>query len=1278
MPGRRETEEPPHPADSGPITRAVVEIAADALGLLLAIALRTAGAKPLPIEIDFAALLSLLENVPLLRRALEHRFGRATTEVVITVLSAVDSGLIQGFGPLVDMALESIRLRAFRERRRAFESRARDLGDRLDRTAHPPRTEPLEPGPTGRYERSAVPASLAAFLVGLVRVRKIESAAALIFGGVPKPTRCGREAFSAHVAYRLGKRRAIVLDPEALEDLESIDVLVLSEAMSAASRTIAFHRLVEEAKAVIRVFIVREGEPSTDLIRRLQGQGRGVAFFGPGPESSFLAADLSVWIRSEGTRQDRSPARGAHVLACDGIDDARVLIGAIAAAKRAAGQSVIMALAEAGTTLVLLAGGLSLRTTRRVMGIANIAALASVGNGIRLARSATRDPRPVPKDMPSWHALEVEAVLRLLGSNISGLDDAEIAPRKVPMPPVPTMIEELIRLVGEELDNPLTPVLAIGAGISAIVGSILDGGLIGGVLAINSLIGASQRLRVEGTLRRLEHGQREKHRVRRGARVVEVLGSELVPGDVLELEAGEVVPADSRILSARALEVDESALTGESLPGPKAEAPVGASAPVAERGSMLYAGTSIAAGSGDAVVVAVNGDTEMRRALIDAEDKPRASGVEKRLESLARMTVPVAGASGLAVALSGLLRRADPTEVLNAGVNLALSSVPEGLPIVATLAQLAAAERLSKRGAFTRNPRALETLGRVTVLCADKTGTLTEGRIRLLEVSDGEVNEKAGALGPRSRAILRAALRASPQPNGTPLFHLTDRALIEGAEEEHVTLSSGAGRWTRVDEVPFESGRGYHATRGETSAGRLLSVKGAPEVVLARSTKRKRPDGSVTVLSDEERGALALAASRVAERGLRVLAVAERSPFSSLELSDEAIGDLEFLGFVSFADRIRATAKKAVSDLVHAGVEIMMLTGDHPATADAIAEAIGVKDGDVKVMTGPELDRLDDAALARAIEETPVFARVTPQQKVRIVRALQRCGEVVAMTGDGANDAPAIRLADVGIALGDGSADATRQAADIIVTDARIETIVDAVLEGRALWASVREAIALLVGGNLGEIGFTLIGSLIDGRSPLTPRQLLLLNLLTDALPATAIALRPPPDRSAEDLLHEGPEASLGRALTHQIVWRGVLTAGASIGAWLAARMSSTRTQAKSIALLSLTGAQLGQTIVAGRYSGWAIASSLGSMAALVGILETPGLSRFFGSTTVDLLGLAQAGAAAGVATALSVVGPRLVSASKVSRTPRAVYRRVSRIARRVRCRIPRFGSSRS
>jgi magnesium-transporting ATPase (P-type) len=567
-------------------------------------------------------------------------------------------------------------------------------------------------------------------------------------------------------------------------------------------------------------------------------------------------------------------------------------------------------------------------------------------------------------------------------------------------------------------------------------------------------------------------------------------------------------------------------------------------------------------------------------------------------------------------------------------VGLAVASVPEGLPFLVSAAQLAAARRLSHRGALVRNARTIEALGRVDVLCFDKTGTLTQGKIRLTAVSDGTRSRPVADLEDADRAVVAAGLRATPiPPPGQKLPHLTDRAVRRGAKELDVEAGLGAPGWQPAQMLEFDPSRGYHATAGTTDDGALLSVKGAPETLLPRC-EVWHAQGSDQQITHRVRRRLQDELHRLTGQGYRVLAVAERREPLPGELIDDAIGALRFLGFLALADPVRATADASLEELRTAGAQIVMITGDHPNTAEAIAEELGILNGH-RVVTGADIDDLDDDALTDLVPHIAVVARGTPTHKVRVVQAFQRTRRVVAMTGDGSNDAPAIRLADVGIALGRRATPAARAAADLVVTDDRLETVISALVEGRAMWKSVRQAIAILVGGNIGEIGFTVFGAALSGTSPLNARQLLLVNLLTDLAPALAIALHRPPAASA-DLLAEGPETSLGEALTREVANRAAATATGAAAGWLAGRLTGRSARAHTIALASLVGTQVGQTMLVGGTSPTVLAAGLGSLTALATVIQTPGLSQFFGCTPLGPVGW---GIAATAATAATLAG---------------------------------------
>jgi cation-transporting ATPase I len=993
------------------------------------------------------------------------------------------------------------------------------------------------------------------------------------------------------------------------------------------------------------------GKRLRSAVQELQGEGRVVALLATHGGASLRAADCGVGILVPG----KPPPWGAHLICGPGLAAAHLVVEGMTSAVRVSRRSAGLAVAGSTVGGVLALSGPRAQAARRAVLPVNGAALAAVAwgawDGARLGRRSD----PIPAETTPWHAVPWDVALRKLGTSPKGLAPEEARRRRSGSSwAARDQTPSLAAVIVDELNNPLTPVLAAGAGLAAAAGSPMDAGLVGGVMGGNAVFSALYRRRTFASLRRLVPAEETHVPVRRSGPASRVPASELVVGDVVELEAGAVVPADLRLLEATALEVDESSLTGESLPVPKSPRPVW-DVPVAERSSMLYDGTTIAAGTAAGAVVALFPATEIGRSIALARDGAGPPlGVQARLRSITNLTLPISLAGSAALIGNGLLRGRPLRQALGDGVSLGVAAVPEGLPFVANAAAFAGARRLSSRGALVGNPEALETLGRVDVLCFDKTGTLTLGKLSVRLVSDGVTDLPPQQLDEphreAHRAVLAAGVRASPPAGGPRPPHATDRAVLRAARDAGVDPSTGLSRWTRIGEVPFEPARGLYTTVGESGSRRLVSVKGAPERVLELCTSWRSPDGDVPL----DRRQLRRVEARVehlAERGFRVLAVAQRAgprpdpPVNGSRSPPDLVPrDLQLLGLLALADEARDTAAPAIAALGKAGVAVRMITGDHPTTAATVAAELGILNGGT-VLTGAQLDGLSEGELAVRLPEATVFARVTPTQKVRIVEALQRSGRRVAMTGDGANDAPAIRLAAVGFAVGDRATPAAREAADVVIVGDELETIIDAIVEGRAMWASLRDALAILLGGNLGEITFELTGSALTGHSPLNPRQLLLTNLLTDLGPALAIALQPPRDRPTEELLREGPDASLGQSLNRQIVLRAAATAAAATGAWALTRPTG-RTRSATVGLAALVGAQLGQTLVAGRRSPLVIGTVAVSGAALLVVVQTPGVSQFFGCTPLGPAEWATAAGAAGIATVGSIALPW--AASKV------------------------------
>ncbi|MFA9445475.1 HAD-IC family P-type ATPase [Egicoccus sp. AB-alg6-2] len=1062
-------------------------------------------------------------------------------------------------------------------------------------------------------------------------------------GGATLPR--GTASRAREIAADGGRPLALVEGGEVVAIVDVVEQLdpgldtVVAAIRAAGHRLLVAGRTGRVAERIGADDALPAGRALGTAVRALQADGAVVMVVGRQGHRGLAAADVGLGVVAPTGR----PSWGADLILGRELADAATIIEATTAAREVSAQAARFAVA--GSALGALVAGTGPRAAAGSRGLAmvNGAAGAALASGTWAAVRLAHRPRPYVPDPVRWHAITADRATELLGTDADqGLSEQEARQRRTVTGAAGSEVSPGEPFLAE-LANPLNPILGVGAGLSAAIGSMTDAGLVLGLIGVNSLVGGVQRLRADRTVRGLLDRDVEEVTVVRDGRERRVREDRLVRGDVIVLAAGDAVPADARVLATDGCEVDESSLTGESLPVAKTADPSTEQA-LGDRTCMLYEDTVVSNGSVRAVVVATGEHTEVARSLALAGPPP-PTGVELRLEEVTRRLLPAALATAAGTAGVGLLRRWPMRDVASTAVGLAIASVPEGLPFVATAGQLAGARRLAASNAVVRNPRTVEALGRVDVLCVDKTGTLTEGRVRFTGVSDGRRSvHRRDTDDALLRDLLAVSLRASGPAdgdgNGNGLDE-TDEALHAAADDLEVAAGDGLPGWEVVADLPFDSSRGIHAVLGRSAQRHHLVVKGAPEVVLDVCTSWRRDDEEVA-LDAEARAEVLAQVDELAGRGHRLLAVAQRAASSRPELEEDRLERLCLVGLIALADPVRATAAAAVRGIAAAGVRTIMVTGDHPETALHIAAELGLPGSEA--LTGADLDTLDDDALADALEATAVVARVTPAHKLRVVTALQERGHVVAMTGDGANDAAAIRTAEVGVALGERSSPAARDAADIVVTDDRIETLIDAIAEGRAMWGSVREALAVLVGGNLGEIGFTSIASLFSRSAPLDPRQFLLVNLFTDLAPAVAIAVRPPEDVSTETLLREGPEASLGSALARDVAIRGTATALGASAAWTAARLTGTRRRASTVGLVALVGTQLGQTVAAG---GWkrptTLLTGIGSAAGLAAVVQTPGVSQFFGCRPLGPLGWAQAATAATVATAGSQLASRIV-----------------------------------
>lgn len=1007
------------------------------------------------------------------------------------------------------------------------------------------------------------------------------------------------------------------------------------------------------------------GTPLLNVVRELRAD-RGPVLLITALHRDFASTDTlaALAIADVGVALDdprAATAWTADIITGTDLADAVRILSAIPVA-RSASESAVH-LAQGGTTLagLLLVTGEQEKTTnpvsfRRWLNPVNAAAATALVAGTFSATRVLRLPDPTPQPLTAWHALDPEIVYSRLAGGARPLavetepswrrrlDDLSYSPGLAPLRKPLHNMARLASATRTELADPLTPILAVGAAASAIVGSNIDALLVAGVMTVNAITGGAQRLRAESAAAELfaEQDQmvrrvvvpavattrRRLEAAKHATRTATVSAKSLRPGDVIDLAAPEVVPADARLLVAEDLEVDESLLTGESLPVDKQVDPVAVNDP--DRASMLFEGSTIVAGHARAIVVATGVGTAAHRAISAVADVETAAGIQARLRELTSKVLPLTLAGGATVSALALLRRAPLRQAVADGVAIAVAAVPEGLPLVATLSQLSAAQRLTARGALVRAPRTIEALGRVDTICFDKTGTLTENRLRVVcavPVGVDPHDPLPQLTDPQSAGLLRAAARASAQPqDGQGHAHATDEAILTAANSLN---GHGDSDWTMIAEVPFESSRGFAAaigalgsSNGHPADAPVLILKGAPEVILPRcrfadpQADQERAEGVVRGL---------------AEQGLRVLAVAQRGWKHETD-DDDTDAD---------ADR-----------------DVVLITGDHPITARAIARQLGLP-ADARVITGAELAGLDEDACSKMVADVQVFARVSPEQKVQIVAALQRCGRVTAMVGDGANDAAAIRMADVGIGVSGRGSSAARGAADIVLTDEDLGVLMDALVEGRSMWAGVRDAVTILVGGNVGEVLFTIIGTAFGaGRAPVGTRQLLLVNLLTDMFPALAVAVTSQyvePDEAeeaspeaAEEARRQhrravltGPTPSLDAPLMRQIVTRGAVTAAGATAAWAIGRWTpGTERRTATMGLTALVTTQLAQTLLTRRHSPLVIATALGSAGVLVGIVQTPVLSQFFGCTPLGPVAWSGVLGSTAGATVISALAP--------------------------------------
>ncbi|MDK1079891.1 MAG: cation-translocating P-type ATPase [Anaerolineae bacterium] len=789
-----------------------------------------------------------------------------------------------------------------------------------------------------------------------------------------------------------------------------------------------------------------------------------------------------------------------------------------------------------------------------------------------------------------WHTLSAQAALEQLGGSEQGLTQKAIAEKRA-VYGLNELIERGVKsrwaILWEQMTAIMVVILIIAAIISAALGDYKDAIAIMAIVILNAILGFTQEYRAEKAMAALRKLAVPVVKVRRNGHVLEISARELVPGDIVLLEAGGFAPADARLLENINLRVHEAALTGESEPVEKHVVPLDQEhLPLGDRRNMIYMGTTITYGRGTAVVTEIGMNTELGRiAEMIQSVKRKPTPLQRRLEQLGRGLAVAAIALVSVVFVLGLLRGEDVKLMFLTAISMAVAAVPEGLPAVVTISLALGAQRMLKRRALIRKLPAVETLGSVTVICSDKTGTLTENRMTVtvldvlgetrsietllkngIPVLDAELAQKEKPTVRSLGLLLKSAALCNDAvlETNTSVFKAigdpTEGAMVIAAARLGLLKNELDQRWPRVAETPFSSDRKRMSTVHRLtlnpdqtdapwrSAPYVLFCKGAIDVMMDITTQVWSGDSAVP-LTDEHRQRILDSNDRLAQDGHRVLGVAFRPLDSLPKNGDESALEtkLTFIGLIAMIDPPRPEVKASVQTCRTAGIRPVMITGDHPLTAQYIARDLGIGTNG-SIITGQELARMTDKELESVVEHVSVYARVSPEHKLRIVQALQEKGHIVSMTGDGVNDAPALKKADIGVAMGITGTDVSKEASDMVLLDDNFATIVAAVEEGRTIYDNIRKFIKYTMTSNSGEIWTMLFAPFLGMPLPLLPLQILWINLVTDGLPGLALAFEPAERDTMTRTPYHPKENIFGRGMGRHILWVGLLMGFVSLG----------------------------------------------------------------------------------------------------------------------------------
>jgi len=790
-----------------------------------------------------------------------------------------------------------------------------------------------------------------------------------------------------------------------------------------------------------------------------------------------------------------------------------------------------------------------------------------------------------------WHTLSPETVLEKLNTDKTNGLAADEAGQRIkdygPNEIIETGRRTAWNMVLDQFRDFMVIILLIAALISGILGEIADSIVIMAIVILNAVLGVVQESKAEKSLAALKKMAAPNARVLRDGRMAIVPAREIVPGDIIYLEAGDLAPVDGRLIEAASLKVEEAALTGESIPVEKNVEPVsGEEVPIGDRKNMVFMASTVIYGRGILAAVETGMNTEVGKIanLIQRETETQTP-LQKRLTELGKKLGTAAVVMSFIIFVLGIIKGEKIFEMFLTAVSLAVAVIPEGLPATVTVVLAVGVQRMIKRNAIIRKLPAVETLGAATIICSDKTGTLTQNKMTVQEIwsATGTSQTDRANIGTDAQFVLRAAALANdaqlhkqkvteedgPQAVGDP----TETAIIIAAAGYGLVKHELEKESPRIYEIPFDSDRKLMITVHRTGDDLTVFVKGAPDVLLEKCGRQLK-EGIPSALGPENLAEIRKQNRKMAEQGLRVLGVAyKKIP----ELSEKHAVELEkgliFAGLIGMIDPPREEAFEAVRKTREAGIRPCMITGDYEITAKAIAQRLGIMEEGDGTISGQELDRMSDEELAGNVTRYSVFSRVSPEHKLKIVKAFQQNNEVVAMTGDGVNDAPALKKADIGAAMGITGTDVAKQASDMILTDDNYATLVAAVEEGRNIYANIKKSIYYLLSCNAGEILVLFLALFFGWPRPLLPIQILWVNLVTDSLPGLALGLEPP----EKDVMKRPPrnpgERVLNKDVGLQLLIEGIIIAAVTLFAFyigLAAGVA----QARTMAFLTLSFSQ--------------------------------------------------------------------------------------------------------